>query len=133
MFREHVDRLASRRLCMVECKKLLRLVVDDGFSKHMCRGYYHPRGCLSAGTSHIDLEPDCSEILRDVAFKRGLRLRASCRDGVLVVFLPMLNRIVRIRVDGGRIKCGSLVYVMITRGKWIYLGGVEVVWDSPWS
>ena len=123
----------SWRLCMAGCKKPLRLVVDDGFSKHVCRGYYHPRGCLSASTSHIDLEPSCSQLLRDIAFKRGLRLESSCRDGELVVFLPMLNRTIRIRVEGARVVCGSWVYVMITRRKWIYLGGVRVVQDSPMS
>ncbi len=108
----------------MSCKKLLEIRVEySGFVK-VCKGYYHPRGCLGARRDHLDIESKCLDILRDLGFKHGLNIKCWSSDDCILLDLYFLNTWIKICPIRGTLYCNGNVYLMVSRSGWVYLGGV---------
>ena len=111
------------------CKKPLRITILIEGREHVINGVFHPRGCMRARQSHLDLEPLPGTWLWSIALHRGYRLRCRPRNGCISLEEPLLGLEARLCPLGGHsLRCGGEVYVMITRGHRLYVGPVEVAW-----
>ncbi len=111
---------------MVGCKIPVNIVVSSNGEEKTCRGFYHSRGCMGARYPHLDLEPECINLLRELGFKHGLKIPCrSCGECCVLLDIYFLNNVLRIRALDGCIKClDRYAYVMITRSRMIYLGNI---------
>ena len=111
------------------CKKPLRITILIEGREHVINGVFHPRGCMRARQSHLDLEPLPGTWLWSIALHRGYRLRCRPRNDCISLEESLLGLEARLCPLGGHsLRCRGEVYVMITRSRRLYVGPVEVAW-----
>ncbi len=107
----------------MRCKKLILVRIEYNGLVEKCSGYYHPHGCGDARYNHLDLEPTCLGILRDLGFKHGLAIKCLTMDGCILLDIDVLNVLVKICPINGSFTCSGSVYVMVSHSGYIYIGG----------
>ncbi len=109
------------------CKKPLRITILIEDRERVINGDFHPRGCMGARQSHLDLEPLHDTWLWSIALRRGYKLRCKPRGNCIFLEEPLLGLEARLCPLGGhRLRCRDKVYVMITRSRRLYIGPVEL-------
>ncbi|KSW11397.1 hypothetical protein CF15_00605 [Pyrodictium occultum] len=87
------------------------------------KAHYHPKGCMRARQSHVDL-PCSIEPLCSLAAKRGMKLACRSLEGCITVMEPVTGIEARLCSQSGSLACSRQVYVMRTRGGSLYIGPV---------
>ncbi len=107
------------------CKRRLRVRVEWPGASAVVDGWLHPRGCLGARYTHLDLEP--AGPLRELASRRGINLRCINLGSDIELVEERTGIWVRVRLLGGaRLKClGQRVHVMTTRRGLVYIAPIE--------
>ena len=112
---------------MPRCKKRLGLLVKWRDAVISVNGWLHPRGCMGARYTHLDLEP--IEPLRDLAAKRGISLLCSEAGSGVELVEPVTGISVWLAAldKGRRLRCvRRRVYLMRTRNGMIYVAPIEL-------
>ncbi len=107
------------------CKR--RVVVRVcGVSCCSVEGFYHPRGCMGARYSHLDLEvSECLGVLLEACRVRGFSVSCVEEGDCVRLYSEVLPVDVVLCVDGASLRCsGGRVYVMRSRSGMVYVGGV---------
>ncbi|BAN91021.1 hypothetical protein [Aeropyrum camini] len=67
------------------CKKPVKIFISDHASgvKRVFIAYLHPRGCMGASSTHLDIPEDAlrGTIIGAIALSRGAKIRVSTIDG----------------------------------------------------
>jgi hypothetical protein len=112
------------------CKKPLRLEIETTTpitrSRAALQALYHPRGCLGASQSHLDIPPGPAplEPLVLLARKHGIRLNCRSGNGAVTLEDAMIGLRVQLRAQGAKLACRNPLYAMITRSGMLYLAPI---------
>ena len=107
-----------------KCKQHMRIRVEWQSGSRVVDAWLHPRGCMRARYTHLDLEP--VKPLSDLAARRGLTLRCRNTANGIEVTEPLTGIGARLKpLSGIVLRCGGRqVYVMRTRSGLVYIAPV---------
>lgn len=106
------------------------LIEDDEGNKCAVSAYLHPRGCMGARQTHIDLKhvENCKmmDVFTEVGF-HGAELPCYSISDCIVLDLSSYGAPgVTLCINGVKINCASIVYVKRLPRKGIYIGPIIV-------
>ncbi len=105
------------------CKLHVKVWITCGSSTVSVNGFLHPRRCMGARYSHLDLKPmGAACALEDIVRVKGVKLPCEAVEGLLVIRIPELDTEVRLSVEGFQLECRGFIYAMRSRSGLLYLG-----------
>ncbi|MET1128654.1 MAG: hypothetical protein ABWW70_04995 [Thermoproteota archaeon] len=118
------------------CKRRLRLRIVGPDGSCSLEAWLHPRGCMKAKTTHIDVSfrVGCGQLkpLVELGSLRGLKVGCEAQGGCLVLRIDELGLDLKLCPDlGGSeasagLVCGERVYIKATRRGTLYVGPVTI-------
>ena len=121
---------ARRESC--KTRVLVALGAPELGEERVARGELHPRGCMGARESHLDVDALGWGPLGDAARARGFHATCTSVGGGVVLHGGPLASPVRVRIlepRGLRLRCASRrAYVMATRRGMVYIA--PLVWST---
>ena len=117
-----------RASCKQPVRVNVRLLIAGSARERPVAGFYHPRGCLGARRSHLDLEPDkILQPLVELTRQHGTRLTCRNHDGCVETHITELGGNMLIRVPGSELRWQQhKIYAMTTRSGMIYIAPLEL-------
>ncbi len=112
------------------CKEKLYVTITLLGRAARCEAAYHPRGCMRARYSHIDIELSRCQVLENVArlFHRGMRLGYRVEERCLHILIPVSPEpLIMCFDDAYPVVEDKYVYVKKTRPGTIYVGPIELL------
>jgi hypothetical protein len=111
------------------CKKPIELLAELYTATYKIsfklEALYHPKGCMKARHSHLDIPPSKRLApLLELAKLRGIKLPCKNVDKALEIHDLHLSIKLVIKPYTGRLHCRKHVYIMITNAGMLYLAPI---------
>lgn len=107
----------------LSCKRIVQVTIEETSCRRRFRAYLHPRGCMNARYTHLDIPSESVEgcLLGELARRGGYKLKVQVSGGGCFMLDPGLGLPgIRLCVQGASLH-GGVAYLAMHKRGFIYL------------